>query len=161
MISYSIIIGDTIGTLIEGEPSQSTRALIILIFNTIFILPLCLLREMALLSWSSSVSILCDLALVFIICIYAPKSAEDQGITATSADEPYSFIRPTIFEGLGTVSFAFVCHHSSFIVRNSLENPSSYRWGLVTHISVGAALVFCVILGLAGETLKSLSFVIW
>ena len=43
------------------------------------------------------------------------------------------------------MAFAFVCHHSSFLVRNSMANPTPQRWTTVTHISVGMAILSSVL----------------
>jgi len=48
------------------------------------------------------------------------------------------------------MSFAFVCHHSSFIVANSLKNPTKERWARVTHWSVSMAYTMCLFMGLFG-----------
>lgn len=46
------------------------------------------------------------------------------------------------------MSFAFVCHHSSFIVRNSLFNANARRWAIVTHSSVGLSLFLSLVLSI-------------
>lgn len=153
MIGYSVIIGDTVGTIaVGGDPDQGTRALIIFLFSVVAILPLCLLRSMAKLSWPSFLSISCDVVLIVMVAAYAQAAADDQGVSRQDSADGESFlVRPsTIAAGVGTMSFAFVCQHSSFIVRNSLADPTPRRWGIVTHLSVGTALALCVIMGLGG-----------
>lgn len=54
------------------------------------------------------------------------------------------------WKAFGAMCFAFVCHHSSFLVYTSLKNPTPFRWNLVTHISIGTALTLCVILSSVG-----------
>lgn len=48
------------------------------------------------------------------------------------------------------MSFAFVCHHSSFIVFNSLRKPTRGTWRKVTHVSVAVALTASMIMALSG-----------
>merc|ERR550539_1524241 len=57
-----------------------------------------------------------------------------------------SFIRIGFFQAIGTMSFAFVCHHNSFIVYNSLKNNSAARWKIVSQMSVGISVVLSLIL---------------
>lgn len=54
----------------------------------------------------------------------------------------YTFINSRIFAGIGMICFAYVCHHSSFIIYNSMNTPRTMeRWGSVVHTSVGAAII--------------------
>jgi sodium-coupled neutral amino acid transporter 11 len=152
MIAYMIIIGDTIpriGASFAGEDSfLADRELVIFLFAFFVILPLSVLRDMASLSWSSSISIAADVAIVFIMLFHAPVVARRQGIELNVSE--LDFARPTLFAGVGAMSFAFVCHHSSFIVFSSLANANSERWGRVTHWSVGFAGTACMILATTG-----------
>ena len=42
------------------------------------------------------------------------------GIKANADKNAFAFARSELFGGLGAMSFAFVCHHSTFIVHNSM-----------------------------------------
>lgn len=48
------------------------------------------------------------------------------------------------------MSFAFVCHHSTFIVFTSLKDPTPHRWAIVSKISVGFSFVISLTLALSG-----------
>jgi len=114
-------------------------------------LPLALLKNMASLSFTSSASVMADLILVFIILFASPVSSTVAAAGGFWKVLSGSIIRPsTMFSGVGAMSFAFVCHHSSFIVASSLKNPTQERWGKVTDISVGSATAMCLVLGLMG-----------
>eukprot|EP00968_Pinguiococcus_pyrenoidosus_P012426 scaffold1088_cov247-Pinguiococcus_pyrenoidosus.AAC.17 len=145
MVTYAVIIGDTVGTIAYEEPTQGQRAGIIFGFSLVAILPLCLLRNMSQLSSSSSLSILCVLTLVGLIIGLAPASAEDQDL-----DPPeFTFVRfESLPRGIGAIGFAFVCHHSAFTVRNSLQNPTPERWAKVTNSSIGFSYFIVLFLGL-------------
>lgn len=64
---------------------------------------------------------------------------------------------------------AYMCHHNTFLIHGSLENPTHQRWSLVTHLSIGFSMTLMLILGILGyvsftghtqgKTLKSLSLV--
>lgn len=47
---------------------------------------------------------------------------------------------------------AFICHHNSFLIYNSLERPTLSNWSQVTHISVGSALIISAAFAVAGYT---------
>eukprot|EP01083_Nonionella_stella_P049420 131702_1 len=150
MVAYLVIIGDTVPMVFshvfsESHPLASRRVCIVL-FGILLIFPLCLLKSMANLAWSSSLSVLSVAVIVVAIVSQAPGEARDQGISAETQAHPYAFIRPSVFAGIGALSFAFVCQHSSFIVFNTLYEPTVERWALVTHISVGVSWVASCIL---------------
>lgn len=53
---------------------------------------------------------------------------------------------------------AFMCHHNTFLVYQSMQNASLELWQHVTHISVGFALIISALFGLAGyATFRALS----
>lgn len=56
----------------------------------------------------------------------------------------------TIFIGLGVLSFAFVCQHSSFIIAGSLQQPTKERWSKVTRLGVGSASSLALLMGICG-----------
>ena len=60
-----------------------------------------------------------DVALAVLVAAAAPASARAQGQWDPAAAAS-SVLEPSLFGGLSTISFAFVCHHSSFFVHQSL-----------------------------------------
>ena len=150
MVAYLIIIGDTIPPIAEhaGITIFSNRNDLILFVAIFFILPLCLLRDMSSLAWSSLLSILADAILIALVVIAAPQAAIDTNIDTSAS--PYTFIEPTVFAGIASMSFAFICHHSCFFVHSSMSNPTVKRWNTVTHLSITVALLACSILGFSG-----------
>src|SRR5690606_12052327 len=105
------------------------------------------------------VSIIVDISMVLIVLIDGPEEAKEQDISASDykhvsfsfiiglvvraflkdfgalriVAQAYAFSRPTFFAGLGTISFAFICQHSSFMIYRSLQNPTLPRWQRVTN----------------------------
>lgn len=59
-------------------------------------------------------------------------------------------IHSGIFEAIGVISFAFVCHHNSLLIYGSLRKPTIDRFARVTHYSTGISLVACLIMALSG-----------
>jgi len=115
---------------------------------------------MSALSKTSCLSITADLILVLIvICKTAAVDFENAVIgvasnstasVSTGSEGPWDFAHSNFMEAFGAICFAFVCHHSSFLVYTSLENPTPARWHLTTHASIGAALVLCLSLAISG-----------
>jgi sodium-coupled neutral amino acid transporter 11 len=59
-------------------------------------------------------------------------------------------IHSGIFEAIGVISFAFVCHHNSLLIYGSLRKPTIDRFSRVTHFSTGISLVACLVMALTG-----------
>jgi sodium-coupled neutral amino acid transporter 11 len=59
-------------------------------------------------------------------------------------------INSGIFQAIGVISFAFVCHHNSLLIYGSLKKPTLDRFATVTHYSTSISMVACLVLGLAG-----------
>jgi sodium-coupled neutral amino acid transporter 11 len=60
-------------------------------------------------------------------------------------------IKPnTFFTGLGVLSFAYVCQHSSFIIAGSLHKPTKARWAQVSGISLGFSGTLALLMGTFG-----------
>lgn len=59
-------------------------------------------------------------------------------------------INDGIFQAIGVISFAFVCHHNSLLIYGSLRKPTLDRFARVTHFSTGISFVFCLIMALTG-----------
>jgi len=60
-----------------------------------------------------------------------------------------SIMQPGIFQAIGVISFAFVCHHNSLLIYGSMKTPTIDRFTLVTHISTLFSLVSCCILAIS------------
>lgn len=124
------------------------RNVVIVVFSCVFIFPLCVLRDMSSLAWSSCISVIADVVLIGIVVALAPNAAKMQGLHDTQ--ELYSFVKHTVFAGIGSMSFAFTCHHSSFFVHSSMKNPTLKRWNMVTHSSIFISLLAALVLGVSG-----------
>lgn len=59
-------------------------------------------------------------------------------------------IHSGIFEAIGVISFAFVCHHNSLLIYGSLRKPTIDRFARVTHYSTSISLVACLLMALSG-----------
>eukprot|EP00985_Skeletonema_marinoi_P026312 scaffold20312_cov146-Skeletonema_marinoi.AAC.1 len=150
MLSYMILVKDTLGTVLTVD---SNTALVV--SSVLVMLPLCLQRDVADLAKTSRVSVLFDVCLVFIIAKFSPISETVETFGGIGPVISNSIFRPrTIFIGLGILSFAFSCQHSSLIIAGSLENPTRERWTRVSR----AALGFCATLGIIMGTCGYIGF---
>ena len=106
---------------------------------------------MADLSKTSRVSVFFNICLVAIIAKFSPTSesiADAGGLVPILA---HSTFRPgTYFIGLGIISFAFSCQHSSLILAGSLKNPTRERWNKVTLTAILACSTLATLLGTFG-----------
>jgi amino acid permease len=84
MIAYLVIFGDTmpfvIQTVFNSQNIILSRESVMIISATFIILPLCLMKKIESLEWTSSFSVLSDIILVLILAIGAPIAAKNQGI---------------------------------------------------------------------------------
>lgn len=49
-------------------------------------------------------------------------------------------------------SIAYMCHHNSFLLYDSMKVPTPTNWSKVTHASVVVALILFLMLGIGGYT---------
>eukprot|EP00479_Gromia_sphaerica_P012142 TRINITY_DN626_c0_g1_i5.p2 TRINITY_DN626_c0_g1~~TRINITY_DN626_c0_g1_i5.p2 ORF type:complete len:81 (-),score=9.67 TRINITY_DN626_c0_g1_i5:685-927(-) len=77
------------------------------------------------LAYTSFLSVFATVAIVLLVIIRGPITAERAGITVDSATDAFVFVKPTVFGGIGTMATAYVCHHSAFLVFNSLKRPNN------------------------------------
>ena len=109
-VAYLIIIGDTIPML-----TNTNRQIVIGMVALFVVLPLCLLKDMTHLSYTSLAAILFDLIIILIVISVAPDAAKRQDISPSLSDGSgtLKLFSPRLFAGIGTLSFAFVCMHNS------------------------------------------------
>jgi sodium-coupled neutral amino acid transporter 11 len=84
--------------------------------------------------------------LVTVLIQGALTPREDRG----SFSAPLLLINGGVFQAIGVISFAFVCHHNSLLIYGSLKTPTIDRFSRVTHISTGVSMLACLLMALAG-----------
>ncbi|KLO19479.1 amino acid transporter [Schizopora paradoxa] len=156
MCAFGIIIGDTIPHVIRSAFPQlqmipvlrvlTNRQFIICLCTLCISYPLSLYRDIHKLSRASG------LALVGMLIIVCSVLIEGPHVTPELKGDPsqrFSIIRPGIFQAIGVISFAFVCHHNSLLIYGSLRTPTLDRFAKVTHISTAISLVACCTLAIS------------
>ncbi|KAL6714924.1 hypothetical protein ACLMJK_007184 [Lecanora helva] len=156
MVAFCIIIGDTIPSVIAAMfPSLSStpffwlltdRRAIIILCVLCLSYPLSLYRDIAKLAKASMLALLSMATiLVTIITQGAQISGELKGNLRGSL-----LFRNGIVDAVGTIAFAFVCHHNSLLIYGSLKRPTLDRFARVTHFSTFTSMLACLAMALAG-----------
>lgn len=157
MLTLDPLPGDTIPHVIRfmfpNLPSVPVLYLFadrrfIIAFTTICVsYPLSLYRDIHKLSIASS------FALCGMIIIVASVMFEGPLVSPLLRGDPskrFSIIEPGIFQAIGVISFAFVCHHNSLLIYGSLRTPTLNRFATVTHVSTIVSFIACSIMAISG-----------
>ncbi|MEQ2175095.1 hypothetical protein GOODEAATRI_014695 [Goodea atripinnis] len=154
MISYNITTGDTLTKVFQRIPGVgpdhilAERHFVILLSTFMFTLPLSLYRNIERLGKVSFLSMVLTLTILIIVTFRAATL----GPQIVPTENAWAFAKWNAIQAVGVMSFAFICHHNSFLIYNSLEQPTLSNWSQVTHISVGSALIISVVFAVAGYT---------
>ncbi|RDB16965.1 Vacuolar amino acid transporter 2 [Hypsizygus marmoreus] len=156
MCAFGIIIGDTIPHVVRSLfPSLPTIPILRIFANRKFIIVLCtvcvsyplsLYRDIHKLSRASGVALIGMLIIVTSVIIEGPHSAPE---LRGDPSKRFTIIGPGIFQAIGVISFAFVCHHNSLLIYGSLRTPTLDRFAKVTHVSTLLSLVCCATLAIS------------
>uniref|UniRef100_A0A3Q3ARF3 Putative sodium-coupled neutral amino acid transporter 11 n=2 Tax=Kryptolebias marmoratus TaxID=37003 RepID=A0A3Q3ARF3_KRYMA len=152
MISYNITVGDTLTKVFQRIPGVgpdhifAERHFVILLSTFLFTLPISLYRNIERLGKVSFLS----MVLTLIILIIAVIRAATLGPQIIPTENAWVFAKWNTIQAVGVMSFAFICHHNSFLIYTSLEQPTLSNWSQVTHISVGSALIISAAFAVAG-----------
>ncbi|KAF7321305.1 Aa-trans domain-containing protein [Mycena kentingensis (nom. inval.)] len=157
MCAFGIIIGDTIpGVIASAFPKLYEIPVLYLLTDRKFVIALCticvsyplsLYRDIHKLSRASGLALVGMLIIVTSVMIESPQTSPD---LKGDPSKRFSFIEPGIFQAIGVISFAFVCHHNSLLIYGSLRTPTLDRFAFVTHISTLLSLVACTTLAVSG-----------
>ncbi|XP_041365404.1 putative sodium-coupled neutral amino acid transporter 11 [Gigantopelta aegis] len=155
MVSYNVIIGDTVTKFVlwcggEGETlahSVLGNRQFIIFLSTLFItLPLSLYKNIVKLGKWAFLSIVLIVFILISIIVKLAIFAKDIPPTP----DAWQFANINITQAIAIMAFAYMCHHNTFLIHSSLENPTHERWGFVTHFSVLFAMVMLLVLGIVG-----------
>ena len=157
MCAYVVIVGDTVPIVLRqltGVDQQHMSPVVRFLTSRRFItavttlgvsLPLSLYRDITKLAKASAFALL---ALVFIfIAMLVQGPAEYRN---NPVEVEYAAFKPSFIRAIGVISFAFVCHHNSFLIFGSLRRPSIDNQYAVTYWSTGISCAFSLALGVVG-----------
>lgn len=156
ILRLTFLKGDTIPHVIRSVfPSIQTTPVLSVFGNRQFVIALCticvsyplsLYRDIHKLSRASGLALLGMIIIVSAVLIRAPQSpAELRGDPGLR----FTIIQPGLFQAIGVISFAFVCHHNSLLIYGSMKTPTIDRFTLVTHIATLFSLLSCSILAIS------------
>ncbi|OQS00441.1 amino acid transporter [Achlya hypogyna] len=172
--SYLTVVADTLPPLLghvlhmpfqNGQPVVATdasvwvtiaanRDLCIVFLAAVVLFPICLQRNFAALERSSGLSILgmvvCALCLVY-KC--ATEAAAFPHTDTAGAVYDYVAVHRKIFPAIGTIAFAYVCQHQTYLVYNSMLDKSPERFAVLSRGAVLASFVLVVLFGVPGYML--------
>eukprot|EP00075_Anas_platyrhynchos_P007664 XP_021127749.2 putative sodium-coupled neutral amino acid transporter 11 isoform X1 [Anas platyrhynchos] len=152
MISYNIITGDTLTKVFLRIPGVgpdnilTDRHFIILLTTIIFTLPLSLYRDIAKLGKVSLISLILTIVILVIVMVRTVTL----GPQVPKSENAWIFAKSNAVQAVGVMSFAFICHHNSFLIYGSLEEPTLNNWSRITHVSVSLAVVISVLFAACG-----------
>ncbi|NXF15138.1 AVT2 protein, partial [Rhodinocichla rosea] len=152
MISYNIITGDTLTKVFQRIPGVGVdnvltdRHFIILLTTIIFTLPISLYRDIAKLGKVSLLSLILTIVILVVVMVRAVTFSPQ----VPKSENAWIFAKPNAVQAIGVMSFAFICHHNSFLIYGSLEEPTLKNWSQVTHMSVALALIISVAFAASG-----------
>ncbi|KAH9002112.1 amino acid transporter [Lactarius hatsudake] len=157
MCAFGIIIGDTIPHVILSIfPNLPSVPVLSLFADRRFIIVLCTLgvsyplslyRDIHKLSIASSFA-LCGMIIIVGSVIFEGPLVEP--LLKGDPSKRFSIIEPGIFQAIGVISFAFVCHHNSLLIYGSLKTPTLDRFATVTHVSTALSFVACATMAISG-----------
>ncbi|ODV90461.1 hypothetical protein CANCADRAFT_57007 [Tortispora caseinolytica NRRL Y-17796] len=155
--AFAIIMGDTItGVITALFPSLSSvpvlgifayRRPVILLFSLGVALPLSLNRHIAKLSQVSMIALM--FMTIIVACIIIGSASLPTDLKGSFSLSLWT-ITPNFMGGISVISFAFVCHHNTLLIYDSLKKPTLDRFFAVTHWSTGFSMIVCMVVALAG-----------
>ncbi|XP_063551018.1 putative sodium-coupled neutral amino acid transporter 11 isoform X1 [Gorilla gorilla gorilla] len=152
MISYNIIAGDTLSKVFQRIPGVDPenvfigRHFIIGLSTVTFTLPLSLYRNIAKLGKVSLIST----GLTTLILGIVMARAISLGPHIPKTEDAWVFAKPNAIQAVGVMSFAFICHHNSFLVYSSLEEPTVAKWSRLIHMSIVISVFICIFFATCG-----------
>ncbi|XP_055611260.1 putative sodium-coupled neutral amino acid transporter 11 isoform X2 [Uranotaenia lowii] len=161
MISYNVVVGDTLSkVLVRFVPSWGNSMLavrfgVVFVVTVTVIIPLCLYKNVSRLAKVSFLSLAC--VVVILLAVVYKLIGGDYAVVPDTP-ESWRFAHSDLIPAVGIMAFAFMCHHNTFLVYQSMRDATLERWEKVTHLSVGFAWLVATLFGIAGYcTFRALS----
>ncbi|XP_078539483.1 putative sodium-coupled neutral amino acid transporter 11 [Lissotriton helveticus] len=152
MISYNIIIGDTLTKVfqrilgVDTDNILTDRHFVIVAVTITFTFPVSLFRDVAKLGKVSFISLFLTAVIVVIIVTRATTLSTEVSRT----EDAWVFAKPNAMQAIGVISFVFICHHNIFFIFGCMEEPSLHNWSHVTHVSVMFAVFVSLLFAVFG-----------
>lgn len=155
MIVYLVLYGDTVPAVLasiapqwaKDHPRLAGREAVLSASAALILLPLCLVRSFAELARLGVLKFLATAFLTFTVCYYAARL---EPTSLESYEWKYKDAHDAVLPALGTISFAFVCHHQTFLVLGSLRNPTPRRFAVLTSLAIFCSFALSLTVAVAG-----------
>ncbi|KAG9295463.1 hypothetical protein G9A89_013492 [Geosiphon pyriformis] len=157
MSAFCVIIGDTIPHVVSSVfPDIAKFPVLGLLVERNFVIiictvgvsyPLSLYRDISKLAKVSGLALVSMVIIVISVILEGPQVNLD---LRGSDEGKWDFAHPELFQSIGVISFAFVCHHNSLLIFDSLRKPTLNRFAAVTHWSTGISMLACLLMALSG-----------
>ncbi|XP_016805451.1 putative sodium-coupled neutral amino acid transporter 11 isoform X4 [Pan troglodytes] len=132
--------------IVDPENVFIGRHFIIGLSTVTFTLPLSLYRNIAKLGKVSLIST----GLTTLILGIVMARAISLGPHIPKTEDAWVFAKPNAIQAVGVMSFAFICHHNSFLVYSSLEEPTVAKWSRLIHMSIVISVFICIFFATCG-----------
>lgn len=178
MCAYVVIVGDTLPIVLRslvgmadtnakltGATKYLTDRRVVIIITSLFVmLPVSSFRDISKLAKFSVSALIAIIMISGSVIIAGVSLTQEQRIAgATPPGNPNKLTyNPNFFtvfnsEGIsgavGTLCFAYVCHHNTFIIFRSLKKPSLNGFSKVNIFSLGYAMLVFLVVGISGFAL--------
>ncbi|KAK9449038.1 transmembrane amino acid transporter protein-domain-containing protein [Limtongia smithiae] len=157
-IAFTVIIGDTIPHVVLAIFPRfvnipvlnwlTQRSPVMVLAIAFVSFPLSLSKNIANLAKASLLALISMVIIIVAVLIEGIRTPPD--LRGGAFTLPLLTINSSLFQGIGVISFAFVCHHNSLLIYGALRKPTMDRFARVTHWSTGVSMVACMTLGLSG-----------
>ncbi|KAJ1882419.1 hypothetical protein H4R99_002685 [Coemansia sp. RSA 1722] len=157
MASFIVIVGDTLphvlGSLFPSLGQSAfgkvvfSRRFVIAFFVVCLAYPLSLYRDVGKLGKTSAFAVVAMCTIIVSVIVEGPRI--DKTLRAAPGS-PVVLANTGVFQAMGVITFAFVCHHNSFMIYGSLRKPTLNRYFEVIHISTLIATVASLVIACFG-----------
>ncbi len=155
MLTYLIIFADTVPAVLHdaapgwaaAHPALADRRAILALVGLLLLLPLCLIRAFGLLARLGLLKLCATLFLTVTVCYYATVLPV---VSAKSEAWKYREVHKSFFPALGTIAFAFVCHHQTFLVQGSLRNATPRRFAITVALAIFGSFALSLAVAVGG-----------
>ena len=143
LCAFYVIIGDNLPKLLSKLGLDVPRTIVLVLVYPI-ILSVSLLRNLSALAKASALSVGTIFFIIGVV-VYRLFHGPYKNEPTVISDPESGF-----FGAVGILAFSFVCHHNTFLMRASLNNPTYERFSKVIYICFGTALSCCLVTGIIG-----------
>ncbi|MES1910108.1 MAG: hypothetical protein MHM6MM_002765 [Cercozoa sp. M6MM] len=158
LASYVVIIRDEVPVVLRnyfGDSWWTETTVVVSVLLVFFALPLFAPRDLSRLAWASTVSTLAITIFVVLVTVrgYMVSDGFKYSDRIVSDLPPYEFVRDDwqrVFQGVGTMSFAFAVHDVTYAMFNTLREHTYKGWVRVTRLSFLASFLIQALFAVCG-----------